>query len=148
MMDLTIELEALGLELNFPQNAHPSVAKNSVKKREDLEALKGNWHGIYGRMKVFIEVMERIAKRYSIIKGGYVIGPFTLAGELMGARDIATKLMLDPELVFEFVNFSLKIISEYAKALFNSGADTIAVLEPLAVILSSRKYMKVILQIH
>ena len=140
MMDLTIELEALGLELNFPQNAHPSVTKNSVKKREDLKSLKNNWHGISGRMKVFIEVMERIAKRYSIIKGGYVIGPFTLAGELMGARDIATKLMLEPELVFEFVNFSLKIISEYAKALFNTGADTIAVLEPLAVILSSRKY--------
>ncbi|GAI70769.1 unnamed protein product, partial [marine sediment metagenome] len=53
-----------------------------------------------------------------------------MAGELMGAHDIATKVMLEPDLVFEFVNFSLEIISEYANALFDAGADTIAVLEP------------------
>jgi uroporphyrinogen decarboxylase len=140
MMDLTVEIEALGSETNFPENANPSVAKPLIKNREDLEILKGNWQGISGRMKVFIEVMEKIAKKYSIIKGGYVIGPFTMAGELMGANDIAMQAMLNPELVAELVNFSLEVISEYANALFNAGADAIAVLEPLAVILSSKKY--------
>jgi uroporphyrinogen decarboxylase len=140
MMDLTVEIEALGSETNFPENANPSVAKPLIKKREDLKILKGNWQGISGRMKVFIEVMEKIAKKYSIIKGGYVIGPFTMAGELMGANDIAMQAMLNPELVSELVNFSLEVISEYANALFNAGADAIAVLEPLAVILSPKKY--------
>jgi len=140
MMDLTVEIEALGSETNFPENANPSVAKPLITNREDLKILKGNWQGISGRMKVFIEVMEKIAKKYSIIKGGYVIGPFTMAGELMGANDIAMQAMLNPELVSELVNFSLEVISEYANALFNAGADAIAVLEPLAVILSPKKY--------
>lgn len=140
MMDLTVEIEALGSETNFPENANPSVVKPLIKNREDLKILKGNWQGISGRMKVFIEVMEKIAKKYSIIKGGYVIGPFTMAGELMGANDIAMQAMLNPELVAELVNFSLEVISEYANALFNAGADAIAVLEPLAVILSPKKY--------
>lgn len=140
MMDLTVEIEALGSEINFPENTNPSVAKPLIKNREDLKILKGNWQGISGRMKVFIEVMEKIAKKYSIIKGGYVIGPFTMAGELMGANDIAMQAMLNPELVSELVNFSLEVISEYANALFNAGADAIAVLEPLAVILSPKKY--------
>lgn len=140
MMDLTVEIEALGSETNFPENANPSVAKPLIKNREDLKILKGNRQGISGRMKVFIEVMEKIAKKYSIIKGGYVIGPFTMAGELMGANDIAMQAMLNPELVSELVNFSLEVISEYANALFNAGADVIAVLEPLAVILSPKKY--------
>jgi uroporphyrinogen decarboxylase len=140
MMDLTVEIEALGAETNFPENTNPTVAKPLIKDREDLEILKGNWQGISGRMKVFIEVMEKIAKKYSIIKGGYVIGPFTMAGELMGANDIAMKAMLNPELVSELVNFSLEVINEYANALFNAGADTIAVLDPLAVILSPKKY--------
>jgi uroporphyrinogen decarboxylase len=140
MMDLTVEIEALGAEINFPENTNPSVAKTLIKNREDLKILKGNWQGISGRMKVFIEVMEKIAKKYSIIKGGYVIGPFTMAGELMGANDIAMQAMLNPELVAELVNFSLEVISEYANALFNAGADAIAVLEPLAVILSLKKY--------
>jgi uroporphyrinogen decarboxylase len=140
MMDLTVEIEALGSEINFPENTNPSVAKPLIKNREDLKILKGNWQGISGRMKVFIEVMEKIAKKYSIIKGGYIIGPFTMAGELMGANDIAMQAMLNPELVAELVNFSLEVISEYANALFNAGADAIAVLEPLAVILSPKKY--------
>jgi len=140
MMDLTVEIEALGSETNFPENTNPSVAKPLIKNREDLKILKGNWQGISGRMKVFIEVMEKIAKKYSIIKGGYVIGPFTMAGEFMGANDIAMQAMLNPELVSELVNFSLEVISEYANALFNAGADAIAVLEPLAVILSPKKY--------
>jgi uroporphyrinogen decarboxylase len=139
-MDLTVEVEALGSEINFPENTNPSVAKPLIKNREDLKILKGNWQGISGRMKVFIEVMEKIAKKYSIIKGGYVIGPFTMAGEFMGANDIAMQAMLNPELVSELVNFSLEVISEYANALFNAGADAIAVLEPLAVILSPKKY--------
>ena len=140
MMDLTVEIEALGSETNFPENANPSVAKPLINNREDLKILKGNWQGIRGRMKVFIEVMEKIAKKYSIIKGGYVIGPFTMAGELMGANEIAMQAMLNPELVSELVNFSLEVISEYTNALFNAGADAIAVLEPLAVILSPKKY--------
>jgi len=58
----------------------------------------------------------------------------------MGAHDIAMKVMLNPDLVSEFVNFSIEVISEYAHALFDGGEDMIAVLEPLAVILSSKKY--------
>ena len=140
MMDLTVEVETLGLKPNFPENDYPFLMKHPIKTREDLRIFKDKWCGITGRMEVFIEVMEKIAKKYSIIRGGYVIGPFTMAGELMGAHDIATKVMLEPELVSEFVNFSLEVISEYANALFDAGADTIAVLEPLAVILSSKKY--------
>jgi len=77
IMDLSIEVESLGLNLEFPENAHPLVTKHLVKNREDLKIIRDNWHGITGRMKVFIEVMERIARKYSIIKGGYVIGSFT-----------------------------------------------------------------------
>jgi len=60
MMDLGVEVEALGLKLKFPENADPLVIEHPIKSREDLEIFKDNWHGITGRMKVFIEVMERI----------------------------------------------------------------------------------------
>lgn len=46
MTDLTVEIEALGLEINFPENAHPSVATHPVKNREDLEILKGHYKKI------------------------------------------------------------------------------------------------------
>jgi uroporphyrinogen decarboxylase len=140
MMDLTVEMEALGLEINFPENAHPSVVKHPIKSKEDLEIFRNKWRGIAGRMRVFIEVMEKIARKYSIIKGGYVIGPFTMAGELMGTTDIGINVILNPKLVLELLSFSVQIISEYTHAFFDAGADTVAVLEPLAVMLSPEQY--------
>ena len=140
MMDLTVEVEALGLKIDFPENNHPSVRKHPIKTKEDLEKLKRNWHGMTGRMRIFSEVIEKIAKKHSILTGGYVIGPFSMAGELMGAHDTALNVLLNPDLVLECIDFSLQVITEYARTLFNAGADTIAVLEPLAVILSPEQY--------
>jgi len=142
MMDLTVEVESLGLKLDFPQNNNPSVAEHPIKNEEDLKILKNKWQGIAGRMKVFIDVMEKIAKKYSIIKGGYVIGPFTMAGELMGSTDISIGVMLNPKFILEVLDFSVQIISEYAHALFDAGADMVVVLEPLAVLLSPKQYNK------
>ena len=63
-----------------------------------------------------------------------------MAGELMGAHNTALNVILNPGLVLECIEFSLQVITEYARTLFNAGADTIAVLEPLAVILSPEQY--------
>jgi len=140
LMDLTVEVEALGLKIDFPRNGHPAVSSHPIKNKEDLIALKRNWIGISGRMNIFSKLIEKMAKNYSLLKGAYVIGPFSMAGELMGAQDIALNVMLNPKLVMECIDFSLQIISDYARTLFNAGADTIAVLEPLAVILSPKQY--------
>ena len=140
MMDLTAEVDALGVKLKFPENDSPSVMEHPVKGQEDLEIFRNKWHGITGRMKVFLEVMERIAKKYPIIKGGYVIGPFTMAGELMGTIDIGINVSLNPKLVLELLDFSVQIINEYIHAFFDAGADVVAILEPLAMILTPEQY--------
>ena len=142
LMDLTVEVESLGLKIGFPENSHPSVINHPITKRSDLDALKENWHGNTGRMRIFAEVIEKIAKNYPIIKGGYIIGPFSMAGELMGANKSALNVMVNPDLVSACLDFSLQVITEYAQVLFNAGADVLAVLEPLAVILSPEQYKK------
>lgn len=139
-MDLTVEAEALGLEINFPENENPSVRSHSIKTEEDIEAIKLRYKGISGRMPVFIDVVENLAKDFSIIKGAYTIGPFTLAGELMGVDELSINVMLNPGLVHKLLEFTTFIIKDYAYALLNAGADTIAILEPTAVILSPRQF--------
>ena len=139
-MDLTVEPEALGLRVDFPEESNPSVKEHSVKTLSDLNQIKKEWTGIKGRMSVFIKLMEKMKKELSILKGGYVIGPFTLAGEMMGVNDISTKIVLEPELIQEFIHFATEVISEYTNELFKAGADTVAVLEPTPVILSPKHY--------
>ncbi|HOJ92406.1 MAG TPA: uroporphyrinogen decarboxylase family protein [Dictyoglomaceae bacterium] len=135
-MDLTIEAEALGLKIDFPENENPSVREHPVKNKEILEEVKRRWNGISGRMEIFIRLAERMVKEFDVLKGSYVIGPFTLAGELMGVTDLGIGVIERPDFVKEIVEFSFKVVKEYAKGLLETGIDMIAVLEPTAVVLS------------
>ena len=141
-MDLTVEAECLGLPLMFPDNDNPSVAIHPVKDLEMLESIKRDWKGIGGRMPVFLETMEKLAKSCKVTKGGYVIGPLTLAGELIGVSDFALASIENEELVLQAVEFALGVVTEYSRALLDAGADVIAVLEPTAVIFSPKQFRK------
>ncbi|MGC8972296.1 MAG: uroporphyrinogen decarboxylase family protein [bacterium] len=139
-MDLTVEVEALGLRIDFPEDENPSVRSHSIKTLGDLENLKKSYKGISGRMPIFIKVVERLAKSYTILKGAYTIGPFTLAGELMGVEDLMINTILNSSLVYNLLDFTTIVVKDYAHALLNAGADTIAVLEPTSVMLSPSQF--------
>jgi len=139
-MDLTVEAEALGLEINFPEFENPSVKNHCLKTEVDLKALRSRYKGLSGRMPVFIKVVENIAKNFHVIKGAYAIGPFTLAGELMGVSELCLNVILNSELVHSFVEFSTYVIKDYVKALLDAGAETVAILEPSAVMLSPAQF--------
>lgn len=140
MMDLTVEAQALGLKINLSDNESPSVGEHSVKTLADLEKVKENWKGINGRMGVFIDVIKKLSENSSIINGAYVSGPLTLAGELMGVNELMMNTILEPDLVKDFLDFAVEVISDYTKALFNAGADVVCVLEPTAMMLSPQVY--------
>jgi uroporphyrinogen decarboxylase len=139
-MDLTVEAEALGLEIYFPEFENPSVKNHSIKTEVDLKALRSRYKGISGRMPVFIKAVENIAKNFHIIKGAYAIGPFTLAGELMGVSELCMNVILNPGLAHNFIEFSTYVIKDYVKALLDAGAETVAILEPSAVMLSPDQF--------
>lgn len=139
-MDLTVELEALGLPVKFPENDNPSIVEHPIKTIDDLKNLQKRWNGLSGRMITFVELMKKMAASFPIINGGYVIGPFTMAGELIGVNNIAIEVMINPDLVKKVLEFCSDVIEKYTLALFEAGADTVAVLEPTAVILSPEQY--------
>jgi len=139
-MDLTIEAEALGLEINFPEYGNPYITSHWIRTEEDLKAIKLRYRGISGRMPVFIKVVENTVKNFSIIKGAYAIGPFTLAGELMGMSELCMDVLLNPGLVYKFIEFTTYVIKDYVKALLEAGAETVAILEPSAVMLSPDQF--------
>lgn len=141
-MDLTVEADALGIELKFPENDNPAVKTHPIKTKEDLKNLKKNFNGVGGRMNVFIDVVKKMAKGLptEVANYAYVIGPFTLVGEMMGVTDASMETVKNPELVKELLDFSVEIISEYSNALFNAGADAVVVLEPTAMLLSPKSY--------
>ena len=140
LMDLTVEAEALGLPIKFEENDTPSVSGHDIKTLEDLENLKASWTGNGGRMDLVIDVVRRFSAENDGLTGAYVIGPFTLAGELMGSSELTMSTILDPDLVTAFLEFSVDIITDYTKRLFDAGADMVCVLEPTAMMISPDQF--------
>ncbi|MTI65083.1 MAG: hypothetical protein FH753_00580 [Firmicutes bacterium] len=73
-------------------------------------------------MKVFVDVIDKMNKELpdEIKKYGYVIGPITLVGELMGVSKALMATIENPDLVKKMLEFSVEVISEYANAQFNA----------------------------
>lgn len=140
MMDLTVEVEALGLKLSYSENSYPLITEHPIQSIEDLQQLKTTWRGVCGRMRVFIDLISKLSQ-LKVIKGAYAIGPFTLAGELMGIDQLAVNLSEKPHLVHALIAFSAEVISQYVRALVEAGTDLVMVLEPTAVLGTKEQYL-------
>ena len=142
MMDLSVEANALGLQVRFPIHESSTVEHHPVQALEDLD--KFRYINILqdARIRSYIHTIEMMKTGLSdnVLVGAYIIGPVTLAGLLGGAEQIAMDSIMAPEKLDALCRFSTGIILEYARALVNAGADLLCVLEPTAVILGPRQF--------
>lgn len=144
-MDLSVESEALGLNINFSDKTSPQVTEHPIKNEEELAKLAVPDPQIAGRMPVYINVQKLMTEEFDIMTGSYVASPFTLAGLLMGAEDLAMNTIMKPEFCHKTLEFTVDVIKAYANALVEAGADFIVVLDPTAVLLSAKSYEEFIL---
>jgi len=140
MMDLSVEAGALGLPVRFPLAESATVEWHPVKTVADLDQYKVVDPMYDGRVWVFQETTRLLCNKVKIPIGAYVSGPFTLAGLMMGANDIAMATIDTPEVVHATVNFCEQVVIAYAKSLQAAGAGMICILDPTAMMLSPRSY--------
>jgi uroporphyrinogen decarboxylase len=141
MMDLTVECEALGIPIEMPLDAPPSVSRQPILNSSDLEGLEIPDPPVSGRMPVFLEVVRYLKHGFpELLVGAYGIGPFTLAGELAGVESLSLLLYQDPGLARRILGFSARVSETYLKAQLEAGAGMLVILEPSAVLLSPRLF--------
>lgn len=126
--------------MRYPVSDSATVDWHPVKTVSDLEQYKVVDHLYDGRVWVYLQTIRMLSARLDIPIGSYVIGPFTLAGLMMGANDIAIASIETPEVVVATVNFCENVVIAYAKALQEAGADIITILDPTAGMLSPNAY--------
>lgn len=142
MMDLSVEAGAVGLQVRYPLIESASVEFHPVVQVSDLDEYKVLDPIYDARIRSNIETMRMMARNLpDITKGAYVIGPFTLAGLMIGASQIALATIDNPDLVFATLNLAEEIITRYAKELVNAGAELVAILEPTATFLSPKSFL-------
>jgi len=136
MMDLAVEAGALGLRVRFPENGSPTVEEHPIASEGDLARFRDVNIREDARLQSFVETIRRLKSQVEVAVAGYVVGPFTLTGLMMGASAAAVATVRDPQLVHRVTGFTAQIARTYAEMCLAAGADFITFLEPTAALLS------------
>ena len=149
LMDLSVEAEAFGAQVQYFTDEVPAVVGQLVSDMDEAEALEVP-DMTKGRAAICVEGIRKAKERITdkpVLAG--MIGPYSLAGRLMDVTEIMYIGYDEPEAVHAVLEKATAYLIQYAKAMQEAGADGIVVAEPLAGILSpdmaeefSHPYMK------
>ena len=133
--DLNVEAQALGGEVKFYEYRegesllYPSIPKKLVKRVEDIEVPEKLEDR--ARIPIVVEAIKKLkdAVGSEMAVGSYVLGPFTLAGQVMELDELMKMTLRDPEELTAILEMLRGVGSRVADILTTAGADYITVRE-------------------
>lgn len=137
MMDLALEAIALGMPALIPED-EPASIPYQMFTEEVLDKIMKSEIRKDKRVQEYILTLKAMEQNIpsEIIKGAYVIGPFTLAGLIMGADNIALSVFTDPKSLHALLEICTRKIMNFIKLIHETGIKLICILEPSASLLS------------
>ena len=139
MMDLTVEAEAFGSQVRISDDEIPATIGEIVTSVEDAQNLVVPPVGA-GRTQTYIDAMKKACELITdrpVFAG--IIGPFTLAGRLIGIQNLMKALKRNPEMVHITLRKSTDFIIAYAKAYKEqTGANGFVMAEPMTGLISPK----------
>ena len=136
--DLGVEAEALGCQINYyPEHTdhtdilYPTVSKKLAEKVEDLNIRTPSDLAKAQRVPVVTEAIrllkESVGNQVAI--GAWVLGPFTLAGQIVELDDLIKKSVKRPELVSKLLEALDGVVVSLANIYKDAGADYLTLRE-------------------
>lgn len=131
--DLYVWAEAMGAQLDLPEDNTADLAKPAIDNLEDIEKLKVANPFKDGRLPVFVDAMKYLidALGNEVPCSGGVVGPFSNAFFLVGVEKMTKLFFKNPEAVHRLCEISLQTCIEYTKVIIDLGL-TPTISEPLA----------------
>ncbi len=149
IMDLTVEAEAFGAEIQFCEEDVPNVIGRLVSNIAEVEALQVP-EITAGRVQEYLKANRIVAENITDkpIFGG-CIGPFSLAGRLFDMTEIMMAIYTEPETIEALLSKCTEFIAKYLQAMKATGVSGVMLAEPAAGLISdddavaySSKYIK------
>lgn len=136
MMDLSAEAECFGAKVNFSQTDIPTVEGAVITDLSSVDGLEVPQAGAC-RTGIYLEAAAKASSRIDKkpVFGG-VIGPFSLAGRLMGVSELMMACYDEPENVHKLIAKTAAFIRSYILAFREAGANGVIIAEPLAGVVS------------
>jgi uroporphyrinogen decarboxylase len=135
-MDLSVEAEAFGCGVTLSDTEVPTITGRLVSSLDQARALAVPEAGDR-RTSVALEAVRLLAQLPDkpFILGG-CIGPFSLAGRLLGVSEALEMTLSEPAVVHALLEKCTAFLSAYVNALRDSGACGVIMAEPAAGLLS------------
>lgn len=151
--DLCVEAEALGCLMNpyeeVAQLLYPTIKEKIIHSVEEIATFPIPDDFLeQGRINVVCEAIRLLKKDIGqdVAIGTYLLGPFTLAGQLMDLNDLFKLSFKKPDLINGMLDRLADVQIAIGNKFFEAGADYITVREMGATtdVLSPRVFNKVI----
>ena len=151
--DLGIEAEALGCEINVYTHSedilYPTIKRKLIHNEEEMEVTLPLNIQQKGRVPLVCEAIKLLKHDIGseVPVGAFVLGPFTLAGQVMELNDLLKLSFKKPDKVGKLLERLSDAIITVAKEYEKAGADYITVREMGATsdVLSPRVFKTLIL---
>jgi uroporphyrinogen decarboxylase len=137
-MDLSVEAEAFGCQIHMTDDEIPTAITSVVATLEQANALVVPPIGLK-RSQVYLETVTMLNKLLDkpLVLGG-CIGPFSLAGRLVGLSEACGLTLDNPALMHTVLDKCTTFLTAYVQAFKAAGADGVIMAEPAAGLLSPR----------
>ncbi len=150
--DLCVEAEALGCEINVYAHlediVYPTIKKKLIHNEGEMDITIPPDLTSRGRVPLMKEAISLIKRDIGgeVAIGTYVLGPFTLAGQVMELNDLLKLSFKKPDKVGKLLDLLADAIILIAKEYENTGIDYITVREMGATsdVLSPRVFKNLI----
>jgi uroporphyrinogen decarboxylase len=134
LMDVCVETEAAGSVLTYYEEDYPDVASYALSSVDDLPKLAVPDPRTAGRMPellLAVQILRReVGQRVAVV--GCVLGPMTLATQLLGIEKALYLAVDDPDGFERVLDFAADVVIRFGAAQIEAGAHLPIVFEPSA----------------
>jgi len=133
--DMGVEAEALGAGVNFYSHhtdvVYPTIAKKVSETVADLDLQIPSDMAKAGRIPLVVEAIRQLKEEIGdqVAIAAWVLGPYTLAGQLVDIGDLAKMVFKKKAMVDEVLDKLAQVLIEIARIYREAGADYITVRE-------------------
>ena len=134
LMDTSVETEAAGSILTYRTDRYPTVSSYAVSNTTDLEGLSIPDPHRDGRMPELLKAARILRQEVGddVLVVGCVLGPMTLATQLVGTEDALYLAIDEPERFALLLDYATETIIRFGTAQIQAGAHLPIVFNPSA----------------
>ena len=134
VMDVNVETEAMGSALNYHKNRYPTVETYALSKENNWGSLSTPDPEQAGRMSEMLKALRILRRelRDEIPVVGCVMGPLTLATQLLGMEAALYLAVDDTDRFGRLMDFATEVVIRFGVAQIRAGAHLPIVFDPSA----------------